>query len=155
MIMKNRKIFSPPTVDQANGLVRVAVGEEKADIVLKNAGLVNVYTGEYLENHSVAIKDQWIAYVGDHPGHTIGPDTVVIDATGKTVIPGLIDGHTHLAFFYSGKEFLKYAMTGGTTTIVTETMEVFPVAGYDGVVEFLDYFLCAYPRANQLRYPVS
>jgi adenine deaminase len=136
--MKNRKIFSPPSMDQAKALVRVALGEEKADIVVMNAGLVNVYTGEIIENYSVSIKDEWIAYVGDHPSHTIGPETVLVDARGKTVIPGLIDGHTHLAFFYSGHEFLKFAMAGGTTTIVTETMEVFPVGGYDGVVEFLD-----------------
>lgn len=136
--MKNRKILSPPSVDQSRALVRVALGEEKADIVIINAGLVNVYTGEILDRQGVAIKGERIAYVGDHPGHTIGPDTVVLDAQGKTVIPGLIDGHTHLAFFYCASEFLKFAMAGGTTTVVTETMEVFPVAGYDGVVEFLN-----------------
>lgn len=118
--------------------MKVAMGEEKADLVIMNAKLLNVYTGEFLDGYSVSIKGKRIAYVGDHPNHTVGPETVVIHAEGKTLIPGFIDGHTHLAFLYSGSEFLKFAMKGGTTTIITETMEAFPVAGYDGVVEFMD-----------------
>ncbi|MBE9594251.1 MAG: amidohydrolase family protein, partial [Proteobacteria bacterium] len=54
-----------------------------------------------------------------------------------TIIPGLIDGHTHLVWLSNVSEFLKYAMTGGTTTIITETMEIFPITGYEGVVDFL------------------
>lgn len=119
-------------------LIQVAMGLEMADLAIINGRLLNVYTGELLDHYSVCIKGKWIAYVGQNPENMIGTQTEVIDAGEKTIIPGLIDGHTHLALFYSVSEFLKYAMTGGTTTIITETMEPFPTTGYSGVIEFLD-----------------
>jgi adenine deaminase len=85
----------------------------------------------------VAIKGEWIAFVGHDSKDTIGPDTHVIDAAGKTIIPGLIDGHTHIVWLYSASEFIRYAMGGGTTTIITEIIEPFYTAGYRGVVDFL------------------
>ena len=100
--------------------------------------MVNVYTGEILPDLGIAIKGKWIAYVGQNAGGAIGPHTKVIDAGGQTVIPGLIDGHTHIGWMFTAAEFLKYAITGGTTTIVTETIEPFPVSGYEGVVDFLE-----------------
>ena len=118
-------------------LMAVALGEEKADLVISNARLLNVYTGELLDDHTISVKDGWIASVGREATHTIGPDTEVIDAAQKTVIPGLIDGHTHLAWLFSIEEFLKFAIPGGTTTFITETIEPYPVAGYDGVLDFL------------------
>ena len=114
-------------------------GREKADLAVVGASVLNVYTGELLHNHTIALKGELIAYTGNAPDDIIGPDTVVINAEGKTVIPGFIEGHTHLADCkYSPYEFLRRAMTGGTTTIITETMEPFPIAGYDGVADFLD-----------------
>jgi adenine deaminase len=121
-------------------LMKVALGQEKADLAVVNARLVNVYTGELLNNCAVSIKGKWIAYVGRDPNVTIGPETEVIDAGGKTLIPGLIDGHTHLAWLCRIDEFLKYALKGGTTTIVTETLEVFPIIGYRGLVDYLESF---------------
>jgi adenine deaminase len=114
------------------------LGQEKADLAIINAKILNVYTAELLDGWSVSTKGKHIAYTGNSPDHTLGPQTVVIDAKGKTLIPGLIDGHAHLAWLFSIGEFLKYAMKGGTTTIITETMEAFPIAGYDGVLAFLD-----------------
>ena len=118
-------------------LTSVTMGKEKADLAIVNAALVNAYTGELLDGYSVSVKGEWIAYVGDDPGDTIGPDTEIIDAKGKTIIPGLIDGHAHLAWLSPISEFLQYAMLGGTTTIITETMETFAIGGYEGVVDFL------------------
>ncbi len=119
-------------------LMNVALGREKADLAVINASIVNVYTGELLDKHAVSIKDKWIAYVGGNPEDTIGPETEIIDAAGKTVIPGLIDGHTHIAWMYTVSEFINYVVKGGTTTVITETLEPFPVAGYAGVVDFLE-----------------
>jgi adenine deaminase len=121
-------------------LMQVALGQEEADLTIVNAKLVNVYTGELIENCAISIKGKWIAYVGHDPKDTIGPKTEVIDAKGKTVIPGLIDGHTHLACLIPIEEFSDYALKGGTTTVITETLEIFPVAGYEGVVDFLESF---------------
>lgn len=121
-------------------LMKVALGEEKADLAVVNARCVNVYTGELLDDCAISMKEKWIAYVGPDGGDTIGPKTEVIDAGGQTVIPGLIDGHTHLALLSTAAEFLKYAMKGGTTCIVTETMEPFPMAGYEGLIDFMESF---------------
>ena len=121
-------------------LMKVALGQEKADLAVVNARLVNVYTGEILDNCAISTKGKWIAYVGSDPNVTIGPGTEVIDAGGQTVIPGLIDGHTHLAWLCRIDEFLKCALKGGTTTIVTETLELFPIIGYHGLMDYLESF---------------
>ena len=126
------------TAQEMQALRQVALGIEKADLAIINARVVNVYTGEIQDDYGVAIKGRWIALVGPDISAAIGRDTTIIDARGKTVIPGLIDGHTHLASWSTIHEFLHQAMKGGTTTIITETMEVFPVAGYDGVIDFLE-----------------
>jgi len=124
-------------LDGAQEVINVTLGKEKADLALINATILNVYTGELLDHYSVTIKGEWIAYVGNDPEDTIGPNTNVIDVKGKTIIPGLIDGHTHLVWLSNVSEFLQYTMVGGTTTIITETMETFSIMGYEGVVDFL------------------
>ena len=126
--------------DESKELMRVAQGLAAADLVIVNARVANVYTGEMQDDFSIAVKGRWIAYVGKEPRENIGGATVVIDAAGKTVIPGFIETHTHLAQFYDSSEFVRFAIKGGTTTVVTETMEVFPVAGFEGVVDFLDAY---------------
>jgi adenine deaminase len=132
-------ILSIAGKEQTEKVMKVALGEEYADLAIINGTILNVYTGELLKGHSVTSKGEWIAYVGDDSRDSIGPSTQVIDARGKTVVPGLIDGHTHLAdAFYTVSEFLKYAMTGGTTTIITETIEPFSAMGPEGIVDFMD-----------------
>jgi len=132
---RNSTLVAP---EQIKTLIDTALGKIKADIVIANADLVNVYSGELLKGYSVAIKGEKIAYIGENADHTIGPDTMVIDATGKTLIPGLIDAHMHLVTYYTVYEFLKYAMKGGTTTIISEiTALTFPL-GYKGIEQFLE-----------------
>ncbi|HSO67442.1 MAG TPA: adenine deaminase C-terminal domain-containing protein, partial [Desulfatirhabdiaceae bacterium] len=119
-------------------LIQTALGVEKADRVIINARLVNVYTGEIQNNTAVGIKGEWIAGVGECVQDMIGKQTIVMDADGKTLIPGFIEWHTHLASMISPAAFLPFAMKSGTTTIITETMDTYAVAGYDGVMEFMD-----------------
>ncbi|MGD9080209.1 MAG: amidohydrolase family protein, partial [Desulfobacterales bacterium] len=126
--------------DESRALMKVALGQDKADLAVVNARLANVYTGEFIDDCAISIKGKWIAYVGPNPEETIGPKTEVINAGGQTAIPGLIDGHTHLGWLCKADEFLKYAAAGGTTTIITETLEVFLAAGYDGIVDLLQSF---------------
>ncbi len=135
--MTKHGLLSIEGTDRAKELINVILGKEKADLTIINATILNVYTGELLDHYSVSIKGEWIAYVGNDPEDTIGPHTKIIDAKGKTIIPGLIDGHAHLVWLYNVSEFLKYTMVGGTTTIITETIEIFPIMGYEGVVDFL------------------
>jgi adenine deaminase len=124
-------------VNSTKARIAVALGHDHADMTIVNAHLLNVYTAEMLTDFDIAIKGDRIAYVGPDASHTIGPHTEVIDAQGQPVIPGLIDGHTHMAWMYTAAEFLKHAIPGGTTTIITETLEPYPVAGYAGLIDFL------------------
>ncbi len=135
--MTTTGLLRPKSATETHQLMRVALGKEKADLTVVNANVVNVYTGEILPNFGISIKGKWIAYVGENAGDSIGHQTEVIDAEGQTVIPGLIDGHTHIAWMFTAAEFLKYAIAGGTTTIVTEILEPFFVCGFEGVVDFL------------------
>lgn len=125
---------------EAREVMQAALGRQKAELVVVNARVANVYTGEVLDDFAVAVKGKWIAYVGREVRENIGEETVVIDAAGMTVIPGFIETHTHLAQIYDSAEFTRFALKGGTTTVVTETMEVFPVGGYEGVIDLLDSF---------------
>jgi adenine deaminase len=118
-------------------LAKVALGETAADLALVNGNLVNVYTAEILPDYAILIKGNKIAYVGKLPHRGIGPGTKVIDVNGKVIIPGLIDGHTHTDYIYSSSELARYAMKTGTTTIVTDVVELTFALGYRGTREFM------------------
>ena len=64
--------------------MKVALGQDKADLAVVNARLANVYTGEFIDECAVSIKGKWIAYVGRNPDETIGPETEVIDAYSRS-----------------------------------------------------------------------
>lgn len=128
------------TREDMQTLMRVALGEEPADLVVRNADLVNVYTGEIQKNMGVAVKGPWIARVAAEIEDVIGSASRVLDASGKTLAPGLIDGHTHLSWIYTAAEFIPFAAAAGVTTVVSETLEPYPVAGLAGVLDFLDSF---------------
>lgn len=123
--------------DELPELIKVALGKAEADLAIVNGSIVNVYTGELLPGETVLIKGSRIAYAGKDGKKAIGSSTQLIDVSGKVLIPGLIDGHAHIAYEYSISEVLKYAMTGGTTTIVTETCDIAYPFGYQGVIQFL------------------
>ena len=76
-------------------LVDVAMGRKPADLVIRNASLVNVHTAEIIPRTDVAIAFGRIALVGQAK-HTIGDNTVVIDADGAYLTPGFLDGHIHV-----------------------------------------------------------
>ena len=126
------------TEAEIKSLMEVARGKQPADLAIVDADLVNVYSGEVLNHQSVVIKGRWIAYVGPDADKMIGSDTELIQASGKTIIPGLIDGHTHIAWLYSAPEFVRCVAPGGTTLVVTEALEPYPVAGCEGVIDFLE-----------------
>lgn len=114
-------------------LAQVALGKKKAETVIQNGTLVNVITGELLRNKSIALAYGRIAFVGES-AHTIGPETKVIDATGKYIAPGLLDGHMHVeSTMLSVTEFAKAALAKGTTSIFMDPHEIANVFGKEGV----------------------
>ena len=69
-------------------LVDCAMGRIPADLVIRNGRWVCVQSGEIVPGTDIAVKGARIAYVGEDAGHTIGPDTRVIDAAGRYLVPG-------------------------------------------------------------------
>jgi adenine deaminase len=115
-------------------LVAVAAGRAAADLVIKGGTWVNVHTRECLENHDLAIADGRFAYCGPDADHCIGPDTEVIDAQGRYMIPGLCDGHMHIeSGMLTPAEFTRAVIPHGTTSMFTDPHEIANVLGLAGV----------------------
>ena len=118
-------------------LIRVALGQECADIVVQNGLLVNVASGE-IYPADIAIKGDRIASIGPLPEGVIGPDTKVIDATGMYLAPGFIDAHIHIeSSMLTYTEFSKMVVLHGTTAVASDLMEVTIVSGIEGMRELL------------------
>ena len=108
-------------------LIAVAAGREKADLVLKNAKYLNVFSNEFLCG-DIAVANGLIAGVGKYDGKT------EIDVSGKLVLPGFIDAHIHLeSSMVTPAEFAKAVVAHGTTTVITDPHEITTVMGIDGV----------------------
>lgn len=118
-------------------LIDVALGTTPADKVIKGGKLVNVYTLE-IYPADIAIKNGKIAYIGD-VSHTIGPDTVVYDAAGCFLAPGLICTHMHVGGTHINMtEFGKLALMHGATAITTDMYEIGIVTGTPGIRFMID-----------------
>ncbi|MDP5360402.1 MAG: amidohydrolase family protein, partial [Paracoccaceae bacterium] len=114
-------------------LVAVAAGRAPADLVVRGGKLVNVQTREILDLQ-VAVADGRFAYVGPDASHCIGPDTRVIEAEGRYLIPGLCDGHMHIeSGMLTPAEFAAAVIPHGTTTMFTDPHEIANVLGLRGV----------------------
>jgi len=127
---------APPKswADCAPRLVAVAAGRAAADTVIVGGRLVNVQTREVLDGWQVAIADGRFAYVGPDAAHCIGPDTRVIDAAGRYLIPGLCDGHMHIeSGMLTPAEFAAAVIPHGTTTMFADPHEIANVLGLPGV----------------------
>lgn len=108
-------------------LIAVAAGREKADLVLKNAKYLNVFSNEFLCG-DIAVANGLIAGVGKYDGKT------EIDVSEKLVLPGFIDAHIHLeSSMVTPAEFAKAVVAHGTTTVITDPHEITNVMGIDGV----------------------
>jgi adenine deaminase len=114
-------------------LVNTAMGRARADVVIMHANLVNVNTREVEKNVDVAIKRDRIALVGD-ARHTVGPRTLVIEANGLFVAPGLIDTHMHIeSSMVTPAQFARAVLPRGTTTVFVDPHEMANVMGMEGV----------------------
>lgn len=118
-------------------LIKAALGEKNAELVVRNGSLVNVLTDEVYKA-DVAIYDSRIVAVGDVSGY-VGNGTEIVDAEDRYLVPGLIDGHLHIECSkLSLTMFADAVVPHGTTSVVSGLDQIYVVAGLSGVREFLD-----------------
>lgn len=109
-------------------LIRVARGQEPADMVLEGGQIVNVLSGE-IYPADVAIHQGWVVGLGERYE---ARDRV--DVHGLTLLPGLIEGHIHIeSTMLSVPEFARVVLSHGTTTAVVDPHELANVLGLEGV----------------------
>ena len=108
-------------------IIAAAAGREPAELVLKNAAFVNVFSNE-ISTMDIAVTEGLIVGMGSYHGKT------EVDCTGKIVLPGFLDAHIHLeSSLVSPTEFVKAVLPHGTTTVVTDPHEITNVMGTDGI----------------------
>lgn len=114
-------------------MVRAAMGQEKADLVLKNATYVNVFSNELCQG-DIAVVGGLVIGMGDYSG------IEEVDVSGKIVVPGFIDAHIHLeSSLVSPASFARAVVPHGTTTVITDPHEIANVCGVGGI----DYMMAA------------
>ena len=120
-------------------LVNVAMGRTPADLVIRDGQWVSVQSGEIIPHTDIAIKDERIAFVGEDASHTIGEDTQIIEAQGRYLVPGLLDGHMHVeSGMITVTEFVRAVARRGTTGVFVDPHEIANVFGLDGVRLMVD-----------------
>ncbi len=119
-----------------DALIRVCLGQEPPDTVIANATVFDAVTGTFLPDRSLWVKDGRIARVAQAAEPP--PDGAdVLDASGFTLVPGLIDGHTHLTRLFV-PEFVRALLPRGVTSSVIETMEYGATHGHRGIRPFIE-----------------
>lgn len=112
----------------------MARGETPADLVLKNAGIINTFVGE-VEQGNVAICGDRIAGIGDYEQAKES-----IDLQGSYLAPGLIDGHTHIeSSLLHPVRYAQAVVPRGTLTVVTDLHEIANVCGLEGIKFVMDW----------------
>ena len=108
-------------------VIEVAAGRKNADLVLKNATYVNVFSNELCQA-DIAVAEGLIVGMGEYSGN------VEVDVSGKIVLPGFVDAHIHLeSSLVSPSEFARAVLPHGTTTVITDPHEIANVMGTDGI----------------------
>ena len=129
----------PSSIKLTRSLVDVAMGRVHADLVIRNGQWVCVQSGEIVDGTDVAVVDGRIAYVGEDASHTVGKDTVVVNARGKYLVPGLLDGHMHVeSGMVTVTEFVRAVAPRGTTGMFIDPHEIANVFGLKGVKLMVD-----------------
>ena len=127
----------PPDVRRA--LVDCAMGRRPADLVIRQGQWVAVQSGEVIPRTDLAVVAGWIAFIGEDARHCIGPATRVIEARGRFLVPGLIDGHVHVeSTMLTVTEFVRAVVPHGTTAAIIDPHEIANVFGLRGVRLMVD-----------------
>ncbi|MFT4013133.1 MAG: adenine deaminase [Paracoccus sp. (in: a-proteobacteria)] len=123
-----------PWIQAQARLVEVAAGRAPADLVIRGGRWVNVHSREVIAQTDIAVADGRVAYVGPDAAPCIGPDTQVIEAAGRFMVPGLIDAHMHVeSGMLTPAGFAAAVIPHGTTTIFHDPHEIANVLGLEGV----------------------
>lgn len=113
-------------------IIKSAKGEEKADLVIKNCQVVNVFSSKIIKA-DIAIRGGVIAGIGSYSGKS------EIDAAGAYAIPGLIESHIHIeSSFVTPEEFGRMAVPLGTTTVIADPHEITNVCGLKGFLYMME-----------------
>jgi len=110
------------------------MGRRPADLVVRAGRWVCVQSGEILPGTDIAIAGERIAYVGEDASHTIGDHTILVEADGRHLVPGLLDGHMHVeSSMLTITEFVRAVLPHGTTGMFIDPHEIANVFGLEGV----------------------
>lgn len=128
-----------PLYEMTRDLAATARGDLPATLVIQNGTLVSVASGEILPRMSVAIQGPRIAYVGHDASHTIGDETRVIEAEGRYISPGFLDGHCHIeSSQITVTQFARAVLPLGTTGGFFDAHEITNVLGLRGLRLMVD-----------------
>src|SRR5881396_3054537 len=113
-------------------IIQVARGEQPAELLLKNARVVNVFSGE-IEETFIAITHSRVVGLGEYDARQ------VIDLKGRFVAPGFIDAHVHIeSSMVPPYEFARAVVPHGTTSVIIDPHEIANVLGVDGIQYMLE-----------------
>jgi adenine deaminase len=119
------------------------MGRTPADLVIRDGRWMCVQSGEIIPNTDIAIAGDRIAYVGADASHTIGPNTQIIEAKGRYLVPGLLDAHMHVeSGMVTVTEFVRAVIPHGTTGMFVDPHEIANVFGLKGVRLMVDEAAC-------------
>jgi adenine deaminase len=120
-------------------LVDVATGRKPADLVIQKGKWVCVQSGEIVPDTDVAVVNGHIAFVGTDASHCIGKNTQIINAEGRFLVPGLLDGHMHVeSGMVTTTEFVRAVAPRGSTGLFIDPHEIANVFGLKGVKLMVD-----------------
>lgn len=126
-------------LQNARELVDCAMGRVPAHLVILNGSWVCVQTGEVIPHIDIAMRSKRIAYVGENARHTIGKKTIVVNAEGRFLVPGLLDAHMHVeSGMVTVTEFVRAVLPHGTTGMFIDPHEIANVFGLRGVRLMVD-----------------
>ena len=127
------------TAESTRKLVDCAMGRLPADLVIRKGQWVSVQSGEIVPETDIAILNDRIAYVGPDASHTIGAQTKIIEAKGRFLVPGLMDGHMHVeSGMLTVTEFVRAVVPHGTTAMFVDPHEIANIFGLKGVRMMMD-----------------
>ncbi len=115
------------TLAERKRLTEVARGAAHADLYIRGGTLLNVYTGEVYPAN-VAVRGERVAYVGARED-MVGPRTTLLDASGKTLVPGYIDPHVHPANLTTPSALARFVLPLGTTSVFADTLQFWELGG--------------------------